>query len=131
MNHTHTEACEWRAKKSGSNGQRYCLSRRRELELNRPEEARVKILTKQRERDRRRRGKPPVLVVDGLEGEYGPVPEFVPEREWFDQVAVDRKVSGVRPVGRRLTPLESKEVARIRAEKETLVEGLTWAAIAG
>lgn len=70
-------------------------------------------------------------LPDGLEGEYGPVPEFVPEREWFDHVAVDRAVSGVRPVGRRLTPLEGAEVTRIRSEKETRTKDLTWVAISG
>jgi hypothetical protein len=131
VNHAHTEACEWRAKKGGSNGQRYCLSRRRELDQSKPEEVRSQILTKQRDRDRRRRGKAPVLAVDGLEPEYGPVPEFVPERAWYDQVAVDRILSGSRPVGRRLTPLETKEVLRIKAEKDPLDNHLTWAAIKG
>lgn len=71
------------------------------------------------------------VPVDGFEAEFGACPPRLLDVCWHDDVAVDRAVSGVRPVGRRLTPLESKEVARIRAEKETLVEGLTWAAIAG
>jgi hypothetical protein len=81
--------------------------------------------------DFRRRGGRPVLAVDGLEDEFGPAPAMQSTWTWYDQVAVNRAVSGVRPVGRRLTPLETKEVARIRAEKETLVGGLTWAGIKG
>lgn len=54
-------------------------------------------------------------VSDGLEDEFGQVPEHVLDRDWYDQVAVDRTVQGHREVGRRLTPLELVEVIRIRA----------------
>ena len=63
---------------------------------------------------------------DGLEAEFGPVPARVPERDWFDHVAVLRALSGA-SVGRRLSPLEKTEVDRVlseRAERE-----IDWARI--
>lgn len=85
-----------------------------------------------RERERVRKAEIKAFnTPDGFEAEFGPKPERVDYADWYDQVAVDREVSGVRPVGRRLTPLEGAEVERIRSEKETRTKDLTWALIPG
>lgn len=50
-------------------------------------------------------------VTDGLEALYGPVPDLVPDADWFDEVIVDRVLSHQRP-GRRPYPLEWAEIFR-------------------
>lgn len=93
-----------------------------------PEELRKR----KRQRDLlRHRALAAVVPVDGLEDEFGPCAPCESSRTWYDAVAVDRAVSGVRPVGRRLTQLETVEVLRIRAEKDSLDKRLTWAGIRG
>lgn len=69
-----------------------------------------------RRRRANRKALPPVVVVprvkpetDGLEALYGPVPDLVPDSEWYDYVIPDRVLSG-RKAGRVPTPLEFKEI---------------------
>jgi hypothetical protein len=50
-------------------------------------------------------------VTDGLEAEYGPVPDLVPDVRWFDEVIVVRALAK-RPTGRRPYPLEWAEIIR-------------------
>lgn len=47
---------------------------------------------------------------DGWEDEYGPIPAKIPDREWYDWVAVEAALAG-RPV-RKLTPPENREFYR-------------------
>lgn len=50
-------------------------------------------------------------ATDGLEAEYGPVPDLVPDAEWYDAVIVDRVLGKQRP-GRRPYLLEWAEIFR-------------------
>jgi hypothetical protein len=114
MKHEHTDGCEWRASKN--NGGRYCLTSRRDAD--RDKRARVKA-ARSRNVSTRPAGRG-VIVVDGFEDSYGPVPPPASAWEWYDQVAVDRALAEFRPVGRVLTTPEASEVARIRTLREEL-----------
>lgn len=51
---------------------------------------------------------------DGFEDEYGPIPPRVPDRDWFDEVAVDNLIFG--GPSRPLTPREKESfIQRTRA----------------
>lgn len=66
-----------------------------------------------RAREYRARKAARAAVVDGLEGEYGPVPPSVPDSKWFDEVAVDNAIFG--GLSRRLTRPELEAyIARTR-----------------
>lgn len=54
---------------------------------------------------------------DGFEDEYGPVPDFVPNSEWYDEVIVVRALTGY-PTGRRPYKLEQAEIVRRMVGKD-------------
>lgn len=58
-------------------------------------------------------------VVDGLEDEYGPCPNPVPDSKWYDEVAVDNAVLG--GLSRALTPPEMADYIK-RTRSWTLDE---------
>lgn len=50
-------------------------------------------------------------VLDGLEAQYGPIPDLVPDHEWYDHVIVDRALTG-HATGRPPYPLEQAGIVR-------------------
>lgn len=63
---------------------------------------------------------------DGLEAEYGPVPDLVPDEEWYDEVIVIRALSK-QPTGRLPYPLEWAEIIRRMPRAEVLDEDVAEA----
>lgn len=49
--------------------------------------------------------------TDGFEALYGPVPDLVPDHEWYDEEIVSRVLLGI-PAGRRPFLLEQIEIVR-------------------
>lgn len=66
-------------------------------------------------------------VTDGLEAEYGPVPDQVPDSKWFDEVIVDRALNK-QPTGRTPYPLEWAEILRRMMRAEVTDEDVAQAA---
>lgn len=98
--HRHTEACVW---KTYPSGQQSCVTAKNERER-----AKRAAGTFRSGGDPKRylRQKP-----DGWEAEFGPVPDRERNRDWFDQVIVDRALTK-RPTGRTPYPLEWAEIIR-------------------
>lgn len=64
-------------------------------------------------------------VSDGLEAEYGPIPDLVPNSEWFDEVIVARALNRVR-CGRSPYPLEWAEIIRRMPRAEVTDEDVAF-----
>lgn len=72
----------------------------------------------------RKRVKP---VTDGLEALYGPVPDLVPDSEWFDEVIVSRALNK-QPTGRAPFVLEWAEIFRRQPRSDITDEELAHVA---
>jgi hypothetical protein len=114
--HRHTEACVWKVYPSG---QQSCVTAKNEREKALRAAGKLPR-TGFRFRDRRQ---PP----DGWEDEFGPVPLRELNRDWYDEVIVQRALNLER-TGRNPYPLEWKAiVARVNwdtVEKHKLAEAI-------
>lgn len=65
-------------------------------------------------------------VTDGFEGQYGPVPDLIPDEDWFDEVIVIRALNK-QACGRSPYPLEWAEIIRRMPRADVVDEDVAQA----
>lgn len=108
MKHVHTDQCRWStASRGDGRTRRICLTAGAERSKN------------------RYLGQP----KDGWEDDYGPVPNRVPDKEWYDRVVVLRALSAQR-TGRWPTPPEWRDIFKRQQVNGTTDDELGLATLA-